>query len=229
MTRFARSFGVFFLVVNVGIAALWVAILHPGSPTVVGRASSYPVATHHPFSAQFRHSQSASVPPLAVPLMLVPGSVQYAPQIIGAAVIAPHGIRVAQLASVPQDLAGSMGAVFPSTTSPVNAPGRAPIAPRSPDLVGLSFSILSVIRYEGSGGTVFVSTGRPSAAAMSRGLGLGSDLYKLPDGSSAWTIQSMDPSSLNQVRWESNGLIITIASDLPIARLEALAETAIVR
>ncbi len=229
MKRIAGPVGVLFLILNVCIAALWFTVLSPGSQTVAGRAAQSGAIPHRVSDASPASHSNTSVPPLTVPLMLVPGSVQYAPLTAYTPIVSPHGELVAQLGPMPQDLAQSVGGVFPSSDAPVNAPRRAPSTPRSPDLVGINFAIVSVIRYEGSGGTVYVSTGRPSAAALSRELGLGSQSYRLPNGSTAWTTQSMDPASLNQVRWLDKGRVITVAGSLSLDRLEAIAADVVVR
>jgi len=241
MTHLARPLGI--LAASLAGAALWVTVLRPapsqagGPVTVLRPAPSQaggPALVPLRITGLARHRADApSGPCLAVPLLLVPGSVQYAPQSPTSPIVAPTGERVAQLSPVPATLAQSVGATFPTPSNPINAPSRAPSLPQSGDLVGVSFTVLSVVQYQGSGGAVFVSTARPSAAALghlSCGLGDTAATSSLPNGSTTWTIESKDlTNSPNQVRWLKDGRIVTIAGSLPVDQLQALATSVVVQ
>lgn len=247
MTHPARPLGV--LAASLAGAALWVTVLRPapsqagGPVTALRPAPSQaggPALAPLPITGLTRHhhranglSNGPSGSCLAVPPLLVPGSVQYAPQSPTSPIAGPTGERVAQLSSVPATLAQSVGATFPTPSKPINAPSRAPSLPPSADLVGVDFAVLSVVQYQGSGGTVFVSTARPSAGALghlSCGLGDTAATSSLPDGSTAWAIESKDlTNSPNQVRWLKDGRIVTIAGTLPVDQLRALAANVVVQ
>lgn len=210
MVRVARPLALLLLVINLAVAALWVMVLHPGSSQPVGSAAG-PAG-----------SSASSIP---VGSMLPPNVPDCAPRILHSPITAPDGRVVARLSSVPSALSQSVAATFP----PCAVPSRAPSVPQAPAAERIAFQILSVIQYQGSEGAVFVTTARPSTAALGQGLDLGNPAGALPDGSSAWTIQVAGDSPQNHVRWLKDGLIITVAGDLPVDRLKALAANVVVK
>ncbi len=210
MVRLAGPLGVLLLVVNLALAALWWMLLHPGSSQPVGRAAA---------------GSASSDPPLQVGPMLPPATPDCAPRPISSPINAPDGRPVAQLSRVPSTLSQSVAATFP----PCAVPRRAPSVPQAPESERISFRILTVVRYEGSEGTVFVSTVRPSPAALSQGLDLGNPAGTLPDGCPAWSIGVTGECAQNHVRWLKDGLIITVASDMSVDRLKALAADVVLK
>jgi len=198
MFRFARQLSAGLLVANLGIAALWFTVLHPNSSTSVGRAASM---------------TGGSSLPIAVPPLWIPGTVQYTPQRPGAPIKAADGRPVAELAHVPASLSQSVGVHFGSLGPlPTGAEDRVPF-----------FQVLSVVRYEGDGHAVLVTTAHASAAAVQKGLGLGNESFQLPDGSVAWITEGAPTSPPNQLRWFRGGVIVTVAGDLPVEDLKSLA------
>jgi predicted metalloprotease with PDZ domain len=87
------------------------------------------------------------------------------------------------------------------------------------------YDVLGVVRYEGTSGTVYVLTVRPSAGVLSRGLDLGMPLGTRSDSASLSVWRSPGESPSATVQYFRNGLIIQIAGDLPIEQLKALADT----
>lgn len=210
MNRFAKAVGVLFLLGNLTVAALWLTILHPGSPQAVGTAANTHVDT----------------PSLLVSSMFPPQVADCPLPVSSGDIKAEDGRTVAQLASAPPNLSQSVAATFP----PCAATGPSAQAPvQAADVAGLSFRILSVVRYQGSTDAVLVSAARPSTAALGRKLILGTATEgTLPDQSTTWALSGLQPA--NQVRWMKDGLIITVASDtLSLDQLQALASTVVVR
>lgn len=213
MTKATRPLAILLLVINLAIGAIWLVILHPGSSPAVSRAA-----------APAQHAKTQSAVPM--PLLLVPGAVAFIPQAEGAVIKAPNGDTVAQLAHPLSSFAGSVGAVFPRAV-PQNVPRRRPsMTPRQ----DIGYTLLSEVRYEGSAGTVFISTTRPSAAAVALGIGdPAAAHFTLPDGTSAWTINNGVARGLNQVLWFTRGLIISVDSQLPTGQLTTLVADVVVK
>lgn len=155
-------------------------------------------------------SANAGAPQLlpGVPLLL-PNDVGYVNQSPGSQVTAPTGRALAQLRLIPPSLTQAELTNFPrqSTFGPME----------------VGYQILSSVRYEGIGSTVYVTLAQPTPAATQRGFGLGNESFQLPDGSTAWVIAGMPTPQPNQVRWLKNGLIITVAGNVSVDQLKSLA------
>lgn len=133
---------------------------------------------------------------------------------------APQGQRVAQLSQVPGGLSQTVSVEFP----PCNAGVKVTNVPTpEPDVAGVSFRILSVVRYQGSEGTVYIITVSPSARAVERGFALGAEAGVLPDGTSMQSVQLSSQSPSTMVQWFEDGRIIQVAADLSIDQLKVLA------
>jgi hypothetical protein len=138
----------------------------------------------------------------------------------------PHGAVAAVLDQIPTDLGQSVGVEYTPCSTPVRA--NAPAQP-DPNVVGISFHIISAVRYVGSAGTVYATVDVPSAGALSRGLNLGSRVGTRPDGTALYLLNAIGSSPSTMVQWMHGGMVITVAGDLPPARLEVLADGVSVR
>lgn len=131
----------------------------------------------------------------------------------------PAGAALASLNPVPSDIGQSMAVAFtPCSSSPqAQAPAVQP-----PDVTGISFHVVSVMRYQGSGGTVYLEVIKPSDAAWQHALQLGGDAGTRADGTPLFSMMSAASPS-NGVEWRHGDLLIQVSSDLPLDRLKALA------
>lgn len=201
MARLARPLGALFLVINLTLAALWLTVLHPGSPPSSSQAAGSVIGP------------SAGFP---VGLMLLPDTPGCALRSATSPVHAPDSRPVAQLATIPSGLSQAVAVGFTPCSVPSSSPPAQP---------AISVDILSEVRYTGSDGTLFVTAARPSAGAMSQGLYLGDSGRSLHDGSAVSTLTGSDAASPNQVRWLRDGLIITVAGSFPLDQLSNLADS----
>jgi len=144
---------------------------------------------------------------LAVPPLVPPSTEAYTPYAAGSPIAAADSRPVAQLAP------GAVGAQPAATFFPILRP---PVSE-------ISYTILASVQYTVNGHLVFVTTARPSPAAAQRQLGLGNEKVQLADGTTAWVATGIPSGQPNQVVTMRNGLIITVASDLPIDTLKDLA------
>ncbi len=132
----------------------------------------------------------------------------------GAVVTAKDGRPIAQLAEVPGRLGEAVAACLPD---------------QRPAEMPLSYAVLATIRYTGGGHTVSVSTARPSPEAAKLEQSLGDRTVKLADGSKAWANTDMRNGLPNQIVLVRGDLIITVASDLSLEEIMALAEQVVVK
>lgn len=150
---------------------------------------------------------------VALPQLVPPGVNGYAQHQLDKSVAAPDGRPVAQLGDG-RDVQQA-AVYFP--------PQKAPAATE------ISYAVLSSIRYTIGGRTVFVTTARPSPAARQQTHLLGSRTVRLADGAQAWTATGLPGGTPNQVVTLQNDLIVTVAGDLPVDALNALAARLSVR
>lgn len=139
----------------------------------------------------------------------------------------PAGSETATLNQTPSDLAQSVDVEY--TPCSQNVP---PNALKTPAAAGtISFHIVSVTRYVGSAGTVYVTLDTPSAAAVSQGVSLGLADGSLADGTALYSLSATGPEgAMNLVQWMHNGTIVTLSSaQVPGSRLTALASEVTVR
>src|SRR5579872_5322327 len=104
-----RTLAITFLVANMALAALWLTVLHPGTPIDVSHAAQGGGAP----------SSLESVPLLLPP----PVSACKATAVAGPHAIAPDGRPVAQLRSAPAGLSDSVSSLF----TPCDVPPRSPL------------------------------------------------------------------------------------------------------
>lgn len=213
MTRIVRNLAVAFVAGTLALGVLGaITYLARSGPASTARSSTF--AAPSPRSAA---PPSAPAPPLVAPppALLPPnGAVSYRSISSGVPITAPDNRPVAALSRVPATLSQSTGFVFPGSAHPVDTGSRP------------SYQVLSVVRYSGEGGTLSISTSRPSASAL-QGLQLGNSSIQLPDGTVAWIAPS-GPSGV-QMRWLKQGLIVTLTGSLPSSELKRLAPDVVVR
>jgi len=96
------------------------------------------------------------------------------------------------------------------------------------EMVG--FNVLAFVRYATDDGhTVVVVTARPTTAVRTHPLLLGDTTVELADGTSAWTLTDpSEPETPNQVTFERNGLLVSVASDLGFDALREFASQVVV-
>lgn len=214
MIRFTRSLGSALIVANLSIAALWFTLLHPGATESIGQAASSkaPIVTV-PSASAFLIGNT--LPPMMGDCV---------PRRTTIPVPIPDGRPVAEFSQVPAGLSQSVAATFPPCLQSTKLPSHMPRP------LG-SYRMLGIVRYEGASGTVFVSTVRPDAAAVNRGLYLGNSAGALPDGTRTFSLQGVgDNSAVSMLRWYDGGLVIDMVStDVPLDQLEALAGSIVVK
>lgn len=159
------------------------------------------------------HERGAD-PGLGLP-QLLPGSREvYAPHERGQKVARRDGRAVAQLGTLPDDLRALRVWMLdqPKTAGP--------------DTV--AFTVLSSLEYTVGNHRVFVTTTRPSAAATQQKLNLGNEPVGLANGTTGYATTGIPGAATNQIVFAQDGLIITIAGDLPLSALKGLANRVVV-
>ncbi len=196
----------------------------------VAVASEFATAQNTPENAQPSEPMQNNIRPrLLLPEIPPSDVVEYIVLPPGAKITGRLGLPAAQLVDIPAELAQEIAVWVP----PKN------IEPLQPDAIGTEF--ISVVRYKGSGHTVYVSTARftPGAAKLKHTFGKED---KLTDGTTVgFTVscESMTPAqheagyacwpgtdTPNRVVFMRGNKIITIASDLPIDQVKSLATSA---
>lgn len=159
------------------------------------------------------HERGAD-PGLGLPQLLPGSRAVYAPHELGQQVARRDGHAVAQLGTLPDDLRALRVWMLdqPQTAGP--------------DTV--AFTVLSSLEYTVGKHRVFVTTTRPSAAAAQQKLNLGSDPVGLANGTTAYASSGIPGAAPNQLVFVQEGLIITIAGDLPLSALKGLANRVVV-
>ncbi len=83
-----------------------------------------------------------------------------------------------------------------------------------------AYAVLASVRYAGSGGAILVTTAQPSPGARHLMTMPGEHRIQLGE-TEAWLSMDMGGDFPNRVRWIQDGLIITVAGDLPPGKLLA--------
>jgi hypothetical protein len=86
-----------------------------------------------------------------------------------------------------------------------------------------AYAVLASVRYSGSGHTVLVTTAKPSPGAMRPEIVLGDQMITMAGGKEAWLSTDMGGEFPNRILFRQDGLLVTVASDLPSAKLQELA------
>jgi len=153
-------------------------------------------------------------PAIVPPALIPPGQEGYTNWPSDIVITAPDGRSVAQLAKPPAGIAQAIA---------VNLPDIQPV----PDTM-VSYAVLASVRYTGNGHTVFVTTARPSPAAAQQTALLGDQTVQLANGSTAW-VRTGTSGNPNQVVLVQDNLIITVAGDLALNDLLALAVDIVIK
>lgn len=219
MNNVTRFLGFGFLILNLAVAGLWLTVLHPGTGATVGNAAS----------GQNRPSGLS-------PVVTVPSSSAYfvgnivpvfrtgcAPKPTGMSVRSPIGAPVAQFDQAPAGFSQSVGALFPPCSTAGFDQARIQALVKSADPGSLA--TVGIVEYTGTSGSLTVTTLRPDAAALSRGLFLGNPAGSLSDGTPFFTLEgSGDGHPVAMVRWFKDGVITDVAStNATLAQLDAFA------
>ncbi len=163
--------------------------------------------------------QRGDAPSLTVPSLIPYDQSLFTPQPVAQPVVVPDGRPVAEFATLPSALQAL--AVYIPTILHASRPDE------------VAFVHLGSVRYTVSGHPIFVTTYRPSTAAASRILSLGNQTVHLRNGSVAWIKTGLNPEgrggATNDVVQMHNGLLITVASDLPVAQLQTMAADVVVQ
>jgi hypothetical protein len=125
----------------------------------------------------------------------------------------PTGRPIAQLSVIPADLEGS---IAEEVNRHAGQPGDPTDAPGA-----IAYQVLSSVRYQGNGHTVYVTTARASRAAEAQGISLGNTEVTLSNGSVAYV--SKLPGTQSQVVWRKDGVLITVAGDVASDELVTVA------
>lgn len=151
------------------------------------------------------------------PFLAPPQDSDYTTQVCPCGPIVPDpGQPLAQLIPPPPQYSQTIAVFF--NTAPTFGPGE------------IGFAILSAIKYEGSGHTVLVTLSELSEAAVQQGAEYGDQSVQLPDGTPAQAQGDMDAGdglSVNQVVFPRGSYMITVAADLPLDQVIALAGTVV--
>jgi len=160
------------------------------------------------------HASGGTEPLTGPPILLLPPGTAYTPLQPSENIVNPTGRPVAHLAVVPSSLGQS-------TAVNINAHAGDSGDPMDSTPNVIAYEVLSSIRYMGGGQTVYVTTARASRAANSQGMRLGNQPVQLSDGSTAYA--SSLPNNQNQVVWQKDGVIITVAGDSSSDQITSLA------
>jgi len=208
--------GIFVRIKLFGLTALILVLIGVGMVTLPRTMSGSGVlAVRSPETVV----QRGDAPSITVPSLIPPDQSLFAPQAVAEPVVVPDGWPIAEFATLPSGLQAL--AVY---VPPILHASR-------PDEV--AFVHLGSVRYTVSGHPIFVTTYRPSTAAASRILGLGNQTVHLRNGSVAWIKTGLSPEgrggATNDVVQMHSGLLITVASDLPVAQLQMMAADVVVQ
>lgn len=185
-----------------------------GTLTAVALLLTISAATLRAASGAATMHPSATVPTpaiLAVPRLLPPEREVYTPYAAGGPITASDGRSIAQLTP---GAAQPLSTFFPVLQAPISR---------------IAYTILGSIQYTVRGHIVFVTTARPSVDAAQHQLGLGNQAAQLTNGATAWVSTGIASGPPSQVVYMKGDLIITVAGDLPVDDLKALAAQVVVK
>lgn len=166
------------------------------------------------------------------------GAVSYVVLPPGEKITGRLGLPAAQLIDPPAELAQEVAVMVPAKLKDPKGKVISSEPPVPPNAIAYEF--ISSTRYRGNGHTIFVTTARMSPAAAKLKYSFGKP-DKLADGTEVGitvACESLPSDSLeddscvegsptpNRVVFMRGNLIITVASDLPIEQVKALAKNA---
>lgn len=202
-----------------------------------------------------RNPQSFQRVKLLLPFLIPDGATSYVVLKPGTKITGLYGLPAAQFATPPADVASEI-ATWAIDSVPKDRNGK-PIPPEpEPSPNAIRYQMISSTRYRGNGKTIFVTTARmlnPNGVSVRHTLG--SSTAQLRDGTPMGVLVACNslpneplavrnsrernvPKYLgciensktpNQVVFVKDGLIVSIASDLPIDRVTSLAENIILK
>lgn len=156
-------------------------------------------------------SAGQTKPEAPPPLLAPPDTTGYEQLSSGAAPItAKDNRRIAQFRQTPAEYAGPVEVYLPQISG-------------WEDKTVEAYAVLASVRYSGSGHTVLVTTAQPSPGAMRREVVLGDQMIQLAGSTKAWLSTDMGGEFPNRILFSQDGLLVTVASDLPPATLQELA------
>lgn len=159
---------------------------------------------------------------LPLPLLIAPDVESYTPLVSGEGLMsaAQVGVPVAYIPNLPAELRESVSVKLLSAQDLQHE--------RTSAQEGVAFTMLSNVRYTGSGHVVAVSVSQASAAARQRPTIAGNETVQLADGTHAWLRSSQVNEYSNAVVFLQDDFIISIASDLSADEVIELAGKVVV-
>jgi hypothetical protein len=153
--------------------------------------------------------------------------------------VSSKGVSTTGITSAPPQPAAPVLDLVP----PHPSSGARPVAQLIPPPSGLQAVTFSLddppSGQENSGGAYRSATGRytinghvvlvTTLYADADGASLGTQQMQLPDGTEAWATPAAGSFSSNQIAFARDGLLITLAGDLPLDDLAALATSVTIR
>lgn len=101
--------------------------------------------------------------------------------------------------------------------------------PEFTDPEAISFLVYYTIRYQLNDGTVYLSTSTPSLSALKNNLGFGGEVAHLDNGLEVWLDANIDSDvTPNAVSFIDDDLIITLAGNLSMERLQELTNQVVI-
>ncbi len=166
-------------------------------------------------------ADSANTPAIVPPLLAPPPGVASYVAVTDLAqkVTASDGRPVAQLANPLAESVDSVRVYLPQNV----APDESVAAEHS-----IYYEVLASVEYRANGQLFIVATARPSSIAAQLATAFGDQEVTLDNGTRAWTTTNLSGSMPNRVVLLSNNLIVSIAGDASLARLEDLAARVVV-
>jgi hypothetical protein len=93
----------------------------------------------------------------------------------------------------------------------------------------IAYQIIATVRYQKQENIIIVTTTQPSEQALQEEVVLGEEAVTLANGQIAWTSQKIPGDTPNQIVWTSDELIITVASNLPLAEFMEYADLVVLK
>jgi hypothetical protein len=189
-------------ILSLKVLSLLAVLLALATAMIVAQASGVFISVENPEEI----SLTSAVP---VPPLLAPPSGDYV-RVADVSTSAPDDRPVACLVEPPQEFALSVEVNFPD------------IGNRSSS-GDVAFFVLASVRYAGSGHTILVTTAELSPEAAKQPWVLGNETVRLDDGTRAWQTIDQPGDTPNRLVLLKDDLIITIASDLAVEKIQELA------
>lgn len=185
------------------------------TPTAVSAGPTQRRTADKPLPTRNQAQQaSAAQAPWPLPILIPADDEGYILQQAGKPIVAPDGRQVAKLINIPAELSQSVEVRLPKLVAL--------------DEAQVGFALTSIVRYKGNGHSLYVTMTKPTNAALTKNLGLGSQEVVLANGEKWWYSGNIPGAVSGQFITRRGNLLITLASDLSMDKLQALAENLIV-